>query len=51
MEVIQEYWDNNHPAEPTPQITSHYIEASSESKEVSSTPCTANDCPDNFLEL
>ena len=25
LELIQESWDANHPAEPTPQITSHYI--------------------------
>jgi len=25
LELIQEYCDANHPAEPTPQITSHYI--------------------------
>ena len=45
LELIQEYWDANHPAEPTPQITSHYIKASWEPMEVSSAPCTANDCP------
>jgi len=28
LQLIQEYWDANHPAEPTPQITSHYIKAS-----------------------
>jgi len=50
LELIQEYWDDNHPAEPTPQITSHYIKASWEPMEVSSTPCTANDCPDDFWE-
>jgi hypothetical protein len=50
LELIQEYWDANHPAEPTPQITSHYIKASWEPMEVSSTPCTANDCPDDFWE-
>jgi len=50
LELIQEYWDANHPAEPTPQITSHYIKASWEHMEVSSTPCTANDCPDDFWE-
>jgi len=50
LELIQEYWDANHPAEPTPQITSHYIKASWEPIEVASTPCTANDCPDNFWE-
>jgi len=25
LELIQEYWDANHPAEQTPQITSHLI--------------------------
>ena len=28
LELIQEYWDANHPTEPTPQITSLYIKAS-----------------------
>jgi len=28
LELIQEYWDANDPAEPMPQITSHYIKAS-----------------------
>ena len=51
MELIQEYWDANHPTEPTPQITSHYIKASWEPREVPSTPCTVNDCPDDFWEL
>ena len=23
LELIEDYWDSNHPAEPTPQITSH----------------------------
>ena len=50
LELIQQYWDANHPAEPTPQITSHYIKASWEPMEVSSTLCTANDCPDGFWE-
>jgi len=50
LELIQEYWDTNHPAEPTPQITSHYIKASWEPIEVSSTPCTTKDCPDDFWE-
>jgi len=50
LELIQEYWDANHPAELTPQITFHNIKASSEPMEVSSTPCTANDCPDDFCE-
>ena len=50
LELIQEYWDANNPAEATPQITSHYIKASWEPMEVSSTPCIANDCPDDFWE-
>jgi len=50
LELIPEYWDANHLAEPTPQITSHYIKASWEPIEVSSTPCTANDWPDDFWE-
>ena len=28
LELIQEYWDADHQAEPTPQFTSHYIKAS-----------------------
>jgi len=50
LELIQEYWDATHPAEPMPQITSHYIKASWQPMEVSSTPCTANDCADDFWE-
>jgi len=50
LELIQEYWDANHPAEPTPQIISQYIQASWEAMDVSSPPCTANDCPDDFWE-
>jgi len=50
LELIQESWDTNHPAEPTPQITSNYIKASWEPMEVSSPPCTANNCPDDFCE-
>jgi len=48
LELIQEYWDKNHPNEPTPKITSHYIKTSWEPMEVSSTPCTATDIPDDF---
>jgi len=48
LELIQEYRDANHPTEPTPQITSHYIKASWEPMEVSSTRCTANDCSPNI---
>ena len=50
LELIQEYWDANHPAEQTPQIAAHYIKASCEPMEVCSTPCTANDCPDDFWQ-
>jgi len=50
LELIQEYGDANHSTEPTPQITSHYINASWALMEVSSTPCTANNCPDDFWE-
>jgi len=49
-QLIQVYWEPNHPAEPTPHIFSHYIKASWEPREVSSTPCTANDCSDDFWE-
>ena len=27
LELIQEYWNANHPTEPTPKITSHYVNA------------------------
>jgi hypothetical protein len=50
LELIQEYWDENHPNEPTPKITSHYIKTSWEPMEVSSTPCTATAIPDDFWE-
>jgi len=50
LELIQEYWDENHPNEPTPRITSHYIKTSWEPMEVSSTPCTATAIPDDFWE-
>jgi len=50
LHLIQECWDTNHPAEPTPQIIFHYINASWEPIAVSSTPSTANHCPDNFWE-
>jgi len=50
LKLIQEYGDGNQPAEPTSQITSHYIKASWEPMEVSSTACTANDCSDDFWE-
>jgi len=50
LELIQEYWNANHPAEPTPQITSYSIKASWKPMEVSSTPCTANNRPDDFWE-
>jgi len=50
LDLIQEYWEANQRAEPTPQITSHYIRASWEPTEGSSTPCAANDCPDDSGE-
>jgi len=50
LELIQEYWDANHHAKPTPQITSHYIKAFWEPMEVSYTRCTANNYPDDFWE-
>jgi len=50
LELIQEYWNENHPNEPTPKITSHYIKTSWEPMEVSSTPCTATAIPDDFWE-
>jgi len=40
----------NHPNEPTPKITSHYIKTSWEPMEVSSTPCTTTTFPDDFWE-
>jgi len=48
LDRMQEYGDTNHADEQTPQITSHYIKAFGEPMEVSSTPCTANYCPDNL---
>jgi len=48
LELIQEFRDANHPAGPTHQITYHYIRASWEPMEVSYTPRTANNCPDDF---
>jgi len=50
LELIQEYWDENHPNEPTPKITSHYIKTSWEPMEVSSIPCTATAIPDDLGE-
>ena len=34
LELIQEYWNTNHPTQPTPKITSHYVKAVWEPKEV-----------------
>ena len=50
LELIHLYWDENHPIEPTPKITFHYIKTSWEPMEVSSTPCTASAIPDDFCE-
>jgi len=50
MELIQQYSDANPPAEPTPQITSNYINASWDPMQVSSTARTATDYPDDFWE-
>ena len=50
LELIQEYWNTNHPTEPTPKITSHYVKAVWEPMEVSTTPCEASAAPDDFWE-
>ena len=50
LELIQEYWDKNHPNEPTPKITSHYIKTSWQPMEVSSTPYHTDDTPADFWE-
>ena len=50
LDLIQEYWDKNHPNEPTPKITSYYIMTSWELIVVSSIPCTATDIPGDFWE-
>ena len=48
LELVQEYWNTNHPTEPTPKITSHYVKAVWEPMEVSTTPCEASAAPDDF---
>ena len=50
LELIQEYWNTNHPREPTPKITSHYVKAVWKPIEVSTTPCEASAAPDDFWE-
>ena len=50
FELIQEYWNTNHPTEPTPMITSHYVKEVWEPVEVSTTPCEASAAPDDFWE-
>ena len=50
LELIQEYWNTNHPTEPTPKITSHYVKAVWESMEVSTTACEARAAPDDFWD-
>ena len=50
LELIQEYWNTNHPTEPTPKISSHYVKAVWEPMEVSTTPCEASAAPDDFWE-
>ena len=50
VELIQEYWNANHPTEPTPKITSHYDKAVWEPMEVCTTPCGASAAPHNFWE-
>ena len=50
LELIQEYWNANHPTEPTPKITSHYFKSVWEPMEVFTIPCEASAVPDDFLE-
>ena len=51
LELIQEYWNANHPTEPTPKITSHDVKAIWEPMEVSTTHCKASAAPHDFWEL
>ena len=50
LELIHEYWNANHPTEPTPKITSHYVEAVWKPIEVSTTPCEARAAPNDLWE-
>ena len=50
LDLIQEYWDENHPNEQTPKITSHYIKTSWQPMEVSTTPYPTTDAPADFWE-
>ena len=50
LELIQEYWNGNHPTELTPKITSHYVKAVREPMEVPRIPCEASAAPDDFWE-
>ena len=50
LELIQEYWKENHPTQPTPKITSHYVKATCEPIEVSTTPADASVAPNNYWE-
>ena len=50
LEHILEYWNTNHHTEPTPKITSHYVKAVWEPREVSTPPCEASAAPDDFWE-
>ena len=50
LELILEYWNANHPTEPTPKITSHYVKAVWEPMEVSTTTCEASAVRDDFWE-
>ena len=48
LELIQEYWNANHPTEPTPKMTFHHVKAVWEPMEVSTTPCEASAAPNDY---
>ena len=50
LELIHEYWNANHPIQPSPKITSNYVKPVWEPMEVSTTPCEASAAPDYFWE-
>ena len=50
LKPVHEYWNANHPTEPTPKITSDYFKEVWEPMEVSTTPCEASAVPDDVWE-
>src|SRR5438270_1558973 len=50
LELIEEYWKANHPAEQTPKITSQDVKSSWEPMEVSTMRCATPTTPDDFWE-